>query len=672
VISDRLWRSTFAADPAIVGKAVTVDNDPVTIVGVMPEGFWFFDPYMFVRSMGERETAQPDVWRPLSTRDWNDEGWFDYPALRVIARLRPEVEPAQARAILRGVRDATPAPSGDLAGVGVEVIPLSEEVVGGMRSRLWLLQGAVALLVLIACVNVASLVLAKASATRGELAIRAALGAGRASLVRLALCEAALLGLAGGVLGLLLARSLAGVVLRIAPRELPLADRVAVDGRVVLMTLAIALIAGTLAGLVPALGIDLRSLTRSMGGAARTVAGGTARRRLRLALVATEVALTLVLLIGATVMLRSFTMVWRSDPGFDRRDVLTFFAPPANTVDGQPIPGYHHELLDGVRNLPGVISVGGTTHMPFSAWRNRLAVRIGDVLDPDQAPDVDARWITEDYLEAMAIELRAGRSLAAADGDGGEPLVLVNEAFVQRFFDADHRGPGGAVGSVLGVWDYATDKWVPRRIIGVVENVKTTRLFEEDRPLLYVPERQDPRPFMRYVLRADGDPLALVPTIRRLAAEIDGRQAVTEIYPLETLVAQSVAEERFYAQVLAAFGALAFVIAAAGIYGTVAYNARLRLREMGIRIAFGARPAAIRRLIVGQGLLPVVVGIVIGCAGAVALVRGLAGLVHGISPLDVPSFVAGALVLAAVAALAALIPARRAAAVDPIEVLRPD
>jgi putative ABC transport system permease protein len=569
------------------------------------------------------------------------------------------------------MRDATPA-SGDLAGVDVAVVPLTEEVVGGMRSRLWLLQGAVALLVLIACINVASLVLAKATATRGELAIRAALGAGRGTLVRLALSESALLGLGGGVLGLLLARSLAGVVLRIAPRDLPLADRIAVDSRVVLMTLAIALAAGILAGLVPALGIDLRALTRAMGGAARSVAGGTVRRRVRFALVATEVALTLVLLIGATVMLRSFARVWRSDPGFDRRDVLTFFAPPATSVDGQPIPGYHHELLDGLRNLPGVVSVGGTTHMPFSAWRNRLAVQVGDVLDRDQAPNVDARWITEGYLETMSIELRAGRPLVAADGDGGEALVLVNEAFVQRFFDAGNQGLDGAVGRILGVWDYTADEWVPRRIIGIVENVKTTRLFEEDRPLLYVPERQQPRPFMRYVLRADGDPMALVPAIRRLAAEIDGRQALTEIYPLETLVAQSITEERFYAQVLAAFGALAFVIAAAGIYGTVAYNARLRLREMGIRIAFGARPAAIRRLIVGQGLLPVATGIVAGCAGAVALVRGLAGLVHGISPVDAPSFAAGALVLAGVAALAALIPARRAAAVDPIEVLRPD
>jgi len=671
VISDRLWRSRFDADPSIVGKAVTVDNAPVTIVGVMPAGFWFFDPYMFARSMGERDTAQPDIWRPLSTRDWTEEGWFEYPAFRVIARLRPGVAAAEARATLQGLRAAAPG-TGDLAGVGVDVVPLADEVVGGVRSRLWLLQAAVALLVLIGCVNVTSLVLAKASATRGELAIRAALGAGRASLVRLALCEAALLGLGGGALGLLLARSMAGVVLRIAPRDLPLADRVAVDGRVVVVTLVMALVAGILAGLLPALGLDFRSLTRSMRCGARSVAGGRASKGVRFVLIATEVALTLVLLIGATVMVRSFTTVWRSDPGFDRRAVLTFFAPLAGTSEGRPFSGYHHELLDRVRALPGVASVGGTTHMPFSAWRNRLAVQIGDVVDPDQAPDVDARWITEGYLETMGIELRAGRALVAADGASSEPLMLVNEAFARRFFDAEQGRLESLVGRVVGVWDYRTDEWVPRRIIGIVENVKTTRLFEEDRPLLYVPERQDPRPFMRYVLRADADPMALVPTIRRLAAELDAHQPITEIYPLETLVAQSVTEERFYAQLLAAFGALAFVIAAAGIYGTVAYDARLRLREMGIRIAFGARPAAIRRLIVGQGLLPVAVGIVIGCAGAVALVRGLAGLVHGISPLDAPSFVAGALALAAVATLAALIPARRAATVDPIEVLRPD
>lgn len=672
VLSDRLWRSSFGADPDIVGRALMIDGTAVTVVGVMPADFWFFDPYMFARSLGDRDRAQPDLWRPLNSRDWVGTDFADYPALRIMARLRDDVPLETAAAAARSMRAALATEDGREE-LSIALVPLADAVLGGMGRRLWLLQGAVTLLVIIACVNVMSLVLAKASATRAELGVRAALGAGRAALIRLTLCEATLLALAGGTLGLMSARALGGALLSVAPRELPLAERVAVDARIALMTLAVALAAGILAGSIPALSIDLRSIARSMGSGSRSVTTSRSANRARFGLVVAEVALTVVLLIGAAVMLRSFIGVWRTDPGFERSDVLTLFSPLARTPGEEPDFAFHYRLLEGIRGLPGVTAVGGTTHLPFSNWRNSFPVVVDDTVSMDEAPEADGRWVTEGYIGAMGIDLRAGRDFRAADDAESEPVVLINEAFAERFFDLPPEAVATLVGRHIGVVAFGPRRLVQRRIVGVVENVKTFRLFETDRPLVYVPTRQHATSWsMRYVVRTETEPLAVVPAIRRLAADIDARQALTEILPLDTLVAQSITEERFWAQILTAFGALAFVIAATGVYGTVAYNVRLRLREVGVRIAFGAQPRSIQRLIVAQGLSPVVLGVLAGCAGAAALVRGIEGLLHDVSPLDPMSFAGGATLFVMVATTAALIPARRAAAADPIEVLRSD
>lgn len=668
LLSNRFWRRDFGGDPDIVGRVVSVGNVPTTIVGVMPADFWFFDPYGFIRSGAGRETEQPDFWQPLAGRNWDAYG-TDAPLLRVLARLRDDVTLQQAT-------DAVAAQGSALAleeardDVQVGLTPLSEAVLGEKRGRLLLLQGAVTMLVLIACVNLMSLVLAKGATTRNELAVRAALGAGRASLIRLAASEAMLLGIGGGLLGLLAARSFGGVILSLAPRDLPLADRVAVDGRVALITMGVAIAAGLTAGVLPTLRLDFGALTRALSSGSRSVAGDAAASRSRFALLAVEVALTLVLLIGATVMLRSFVGAWRSDPGFERNSVLTYFIVLSGEPGNEADAAFHDRLLDRVRGLPGVVSAGGTTHLPFTNWGNAWPIVVGEAVPMEEAPRIDGRWVTPDYVETMGIEVRAGRDFARADDEHAEPVVLVNEAFVERFFATSDAT--GAVGRVIGVGKYAPARIVPHRIIGVVENVKTGRLFEAARPLVYQSTRQDPKIFLRHVVRTSGSPMSLAGPIRRLAAEIDRRQPITEVYPLESMLADSLAEERFYTQLLSAFGIVAFALAAIGIYGSVAYTTRLRLREFGIRIAFGARPGEVRRLIVARGLAPVALGVLAGCAGATVLVRGLESLLHGVSPIDPLSFAAGAGIFLLVAAVAAFLPARRASRVDPIEVLRAD
>ena len=671
VISDRFWRRAFEADPRIVGRTVRIDNRAATVVGVMPADFWYFDPYMFTRSKGERENAQPDVFRPLSTRDWN--GFDpDYGALRVMARLRPDVSIEAAGVALAAARVAEAAedPEDEGQRLGVDVAALSDEVLGGMRSELLWLQAAVTLLLLIACVNVMSLVLAKASAQRSELAVRAALGAGRGALVRLAVAESVLLGAAGGTVGILGAYAIGGVILRIAPRELPLAHRVDIDLRVAIISAAIALAAGLVAGVLPVLSLDFKSLTRSLRSSSRNVAGSVFGSRSRSTLVAAEVAMTLVLLIGATVATRSFVGLWRTDPGFDAGSALTFFSTLSTPAEEEPHYEFHTRLLDELRSVPGVESVGATTHLPFSNWGVNMRFVIGAGDQPlDDALRVEGRWVTEGYLQTMRIAVLAGRGFTRADDASSEPVVIVNRAFADRFLDG--AAPEQLVGRGLGVVVYRDGpRLVQHRIVGVVDNVKHSRLSEDDRPMMYAALRQSPTIYLRFVVRTENDPRALVPTVRRLAAAIDPRQPLTEIYDLRALVAESLTEERFYAQLLSAFGLVAFGLAAVGVYGSVAYSARLRLREVGVRIAFGAEPRSVRRLIVKQGMLPVVAGIAIGCAGAAILLRGLESLLYGVSTFDPVSFAGGALTFAVAAAIASAIPAWRTSVLDPVTILR--
>jgi putative ABC transport system permease protein len=395
--------------------------------------------------------------------------------------------------------------------------------------------------------------------------------------------------------------------------------------------------------------------------------------RARFLLVAVEVTLTLVLLVGGAVLLRSFVGVWRTDPGFEARPALTFFSVLSTPPGEQPDYTFHLRLLDELRLLPGVEAVGGTTHLPFSQWGYSRPVIAGESdAAPEDAPRIEARWITEDFLGAMGMRLIAGRAFARGDDADTERVIIVNEAFAARFFP-DLADPSALLGESVDILTFGTPRErIPHRVIGVVGNVKHDRLFESDRPIMYTAFRQDATVYLRFVVRSIGDPLALVQAVRAAGATVDARQPLHELYTLETLISQSLTEERFYTQLLIVFGLFAFGLAAFGVYGSAAYAARLRLREIGIRIAFGAQPGAIRRLMVGQGLGPVAVGIVAGCAGAVPLVRGLESLLHGIAPLDLPGFAAGIGLFLVVAAVAALIPARRAAAVDPIEVLRAD
>ncbi len=668
VVGEGLWRRRFDADPDLLGRSITLSGWPHTVVGIMPEAFRLPDDF------ASEERTQ--LWIPLrlGPPDQNERGSHGYNA---VARLRPGVSPEQAEngldAFIERMKNDYPQNYGPE--FGANLVSLPDEIFGDVKPALRVLLGAVALVLLIACGNVANLLLARGEARQRELAIRTALGAGKRRMVRQLLTESVVLSLIGGAAGVVLAVWGVSALPAINPSALPRAEAISVDGVVLLGTLVLALVTGVVFGLVPAWQLARLDIQPELRDSARSVTAGAAGQRFRRVLIGAEVALAVVLVIGAGLLVRSFARLRAVSPGFDAEGVLTLrlSLPQAAYPTRTSIRAFYDRLYTDLRALPGVTLVGAVTGLPLAGVRGDWGTIVeGYTPPPNQGTPIDWQVASADYFRALGIPLVKGRFLTEADREGSAPVILINEASARRYWAG--RDP---VGLRMRITTDADSVW--RTVVGVVGDVRHRGLSLGAKPEFYWPQAQvfvtagDSVVIgrtMTITLRVRGDPLALATPARRVVSTLDGALAVSDVRSLEDVVSRSVAAPRFTATLIGVFALLAMTLAAVGIYGVVAYVVAQRTAELGIRVALGARVPDVLRLVVGQGMRPVGMGLAGGLAGALALSHVLRGLLFDVAPTDLLTYAVVALALGGVALLACYLPARRAARVDPMIALR--
>ncbi len=650
VLSDELWQSRFAGNPAIVGQTITASGRTLTVVGVMPPGFHFLN-------------TEVKAWIPLAldpANDWRKQGRY----LRSVARLKTGVTIQQAQAELDGIAKQLERDYPDYnKSWGVNLVPMHEQIVGDIRPVLLVLLAAVAFVLLIACANVANLLLSRAASRQKELALRAALGAGRTRLIRQMLTESVLLAVMGGALGVLLAYWGIRVLVALAPDNIPRLNEITIDARVLVFTLTISLLTGLIFGLVPALQSSRPDLSDALKEGARGSTGGS--RLFRNLFVVAEMALALVLLVGAGLMLRSFFQLHQVKTGFDTDNVLTMRVqlPMAKYREPQQRAAFFRRAEERLAALPGVKSVGAISYLPLTGLASSTVFNLATQPDlpPSESPGTEVRVITPGYFAAMGIPLLKGRSFDERDGADSRVLII-NETLARKYF------PGqDPIGQRLVI------NWEPKvadEIVGVVGDVKETALAEEPLPAIYWPHPREAYQFMNFVLRAAIDPAALSAAVTKEIHALDPDQPVADIRTLDWVVAKSIARPRFNALLLAIFAGVALVLASVGIYGVMNYSATQRTQEIGIRMALGAKPGDILRLVVGHGMKLTLAGIVIGVIASLALTRVMANLLFGITATDLTTFIAVSAVLTMVALIANYIPARRATRLNPVNALR--
>jgi len=659
IVSHDFWRSRFGGGPNIVRQTITLNDRPYTVIGVMPPGFAF-------------PSTRTQVWVPIAfnaaERKTRDTNFID-----VIARLKPGVSIEQARANMNAVaRSQTERYPKTNTGVGVKVVSLQEHIVGNVRPMLVVLLGAVAFVLLIACANVANLLLARAAARQREMAIRGALGASRSRVVRLLLTESVLLAVVGGAFGLLLAFWSLGLLVSLKPANLPRLAEIGVDRTVFLFTLAVSVVTGLLFGVAPALQVSKMDLNE---GLKESSLGGTdspRRHRLRALLVVSEVALSLVLLVGAGLMIRSFSRLLAVDPGFKADHVLTAFVslPVSKYPKREEQTAFFDRLLERLRNVPGVSAAGLVTDIPlYGGSSTGFDVDGRPEALPGQRPMTDYRLINADYFAAMGMKLVKGRAFSRYDTEAAPGVVIINETMATRFFAGEDP-----IGRRL---DLSGDPKDLRDIVGVVGDVRNYGVDEEVKPEVYVPFLQSAPDYLSgvvsavtIVVRSAIEPTALAAALREQVQALDKDQPVSELRTMEWYLADYMAQRRFNMLLLGAFAGVALVLAAVGIYGVIAYTVTQRTHEMGIRIALGAKGGDILRLVFRNAMATTLTGIALGLSAAFALTRLLRSLLYQVSPTDPVVFAAIPLLLLSVAVIATYLPARRATLVDPIEALR--
>ncbi len=655
VLSHGLWRRRFGSDPSVLGSEVKLNGRSHTVVGVMPDGFAF--------------PSQAQLWTPvvftpeqLADRDWH--------FLLMVTRLREGTTVADAQRDLDQIsaRLARAYPETNEGWTGV-VQPLHDAAVGNSRATIWMLFGAVSFVLLIACANVANLLLARAAGRQRELCVRAALGAGRSRLVRQLLVESVVLALVGGAVGAALAYLGIDVLVAAAGSSLPRSANVSLNGMVLAATLAMALVTGIVFGLVPALHGSRFDLTEGLKEGTHGAGISGRRSRLGRILVAGEIAVALVLVVGAGLMIQSFRRLLEVDPGFNPSRTLTFQvqAPSAQYPESEQVLAFADELQRRLAATPGVVSVGLNPWIPMTGggpqFRYRLASdQVGPVND---MPIGMFRPVSPGYFATMEIPLVAGRTFRDDDRAGQVPVAIVNEAFVRRHF-ADGEDPLGR----RVVISYEEPNAPEREIVGVVRDVKNAGLTSDPVPVYYVPFRQIPWNTMTLAVRTTGEPGAITPAVRAIVGELDPDIPVTNIATMEERLSQVVAQPRFRMQLLGVFAAVALILAAVGVYGVMAYAVSQRTQEIGVRLALGARPAAVRRMVVKEALAVGLIGVLVGLAGALALSRLVSGMLFEVQATEPVVYLTVAGILTAVAVTASLVPALRASRVDPMAALR--
>jgi putative ABC transport system permease protein len=667
VLSDGLWRRRFGSDPKIIGQTISLDNESYTVIGVAPPNFQF--PPKASLPVAYQFPPEVDYYTPLALTpgEWSNRG----PGfLTAIARLKPQTsfEQAQADVVAIAERLAQQYPDSN-RNESVRLVSMHQQVVGKTQTALLALLGAVGFVLLIACANVANLLLARAAARQKEMAIRAALGAGRRRVIRQLLTESLLLAASAGALALPLAVWNVGLLRTIAADNFPRAGEIGVDGRVVSFTLVVSLLTGIIFGLIPALQASRTDLNETLKEGRRSSGAGS--NRLGGLLVVSEVALSLLLLVGAGLMLRSFIRLMSVDPGFDPQNALTMvIGLPQSKYQPPQRAAFFDQLLERLRAAPGVRSVGAV-YPPLGGGEAGAGFSIEG--RPPAAPGeprlAAPRWVSPDYFKAMKIQLLKGRVFTEGDSINALPVIIINEAMARQYWPNEDPIGKRVASTDDNFW---RDKRLWREIVGVVKDVRYTALDTEARAQMYTPFTQFPPVFSdrTLVARTDGDPLKLVAAVRGEVHAIDKDQPISHIRTMEELVAGSVSERRFNMSLLAVFAGLALLLAAVGIYGVMSYSVEQRTREIGLRMALGAQTRDVLRLVVRQGMTLTLIGAVIGLIAAIGLTRLIKSLLFGVSATDPVTFFVIPLLLALVALLACYLPARRATKVDPLVALK--
>jgi predicted permease len=662
IISYGLWQRDFGGAPSAVGRSLVYDGKSYTVVGIAPAGFQLDGDADVFTPLEQRQTADP--------RMQNRAARF----LRVTTRLRPGFGLAEARAelalIARHLAEEYPKSN---AGLGMSAYPLQKELVGDVGSTLWLLLCAVGLVLLIACVNIASLLLARAVSRERELAVRVALGAGRGRLVRQCLTESSILGLGGGMLGVLLAFVSLHPFVAFWPGSLPRAEEVHLDWRVLIFAFGASLFSGLCFGLAPALRIPMRGVEQTLRAGARSIAGSS--RRLHSAFVISEIALALVLLVSAGMLGHTLLALSSLDPGFNVHNVMAarFALSPGTLANPEQIRAAWQDVLDRARRVPGVESVTLADIIPMREGENSLPYWTSTTPPPpNQEPVALASCVTPEYLKVMGIPLRQGRFFNEHDRIDSEPVVVIDDNLARHAF-----GTKDAVGK--RIWIPASGG--PAVVIGIVGHVRHWGLASDDqsrvRDQMYYPFAQVPATLMHFfssimsiAARTSIQPLTVVEPLRRELRGAAGDQALYEVHTMEQLVSTSLARQRFLLLLFGIFAGVALLLACIGIYGVLAYLTGQRVPEIGVRMTLGAKPLDVMRLVLGESLVMIFAGVGVGIVGALAAGRILNRLVEGMRPAEISTFAITISVLVIAALFASFVPARRASRIDPMNALR--
>ena len=651
LLSDGLWKRRFGGDRSIVGRPLTIDGDLFTVVGVMPPGFTF-------------PADRIDFWMPLTVMGPDRIGrQRGSRFLDVLGRLAPGVTQAQAKDELAALARRISERETDARGWNdVSMLPAREALIGDVRRPLLVLLGAVAFVLLITCVNIAGLLLARATARQRELAVRSALGAGRGRILRQLLTESVVLALIGGALGVALAYAGVGALSALGASELPRAAEIRIDGTVMLYAFAVSTVAGLLFGLLPA----IRATSRNLQGVLRAGSRGSvgnAGHKLRGALVVAEVALAVVLVVGAGLATKSFARMLEIDPGFKAENVLAMRLGMHYEKYGDArIRGYYESLLAAIAAVPGVEAVGSAKDFPLRGTGELRPPTVpASANGPERQVRVPALHVSADFFRAMGIPMRAGRSFTSADGENAPLVWIVNEAFAKRYFPNEP-----AVGKVLRMGQTSIE------IVGVVGDFRQKNLTEPPEPAVYMHYLQNMRSGLSLAIRTAGDPLRYANAVREAVWSVDRDQTITSVETLSAIVGGNVARPRLLASLLLLFGVMGLSLGALGIYGVLAYAVSQRRQEIGVRVALGATPRSVLGLVVGQGMTLAVIGVVAGIAGALVLTRVMTAVLYDVRATDPMTFAIVVVVLLGTALIASWLPARRALRIDPVQALRYD
>ena len=654
-----LWKSRFGSDPGVVGRTLTINGKPMTVVGVMPAGFDY--------------PLNAEMWKPLAfaPADLTPDNRGNH-GYEVLARIKPNLTLAQAQADMQAVTKEIIERNRKYPyqrfNFEVELVPLLEQTVSDIKAALWILTAAVGFVLLIACVNVASLLLARASAREREIAIRSALGAGRKRIVRQLLTESMVLAILGGLAGLLLTPALLQQIIRLGATSLPRASEVKLDGWALLFTMAVTLGTGILFGLAPAVQASQHSPFEDLKEGGHSGTPNAASSRLRQMLIIAETAFSVVLLVGAGLLMRSFLRVLAVDPGFHADNVLTLriALPQERYSKPEQVRTFYREIMARIDALPGVQAAGATAALPLAGVGGSGTTTVDtQEVPPDQTtPEADWRPITSGYFEAMQIPLLSGRYFSQSDIDTTAPVAIVDDTFARTYWP--HENPVGKRVHLGGL--RSTAPWMT--VVGVVGHVHYRELEAPSRVQLYWPEDQRPYNTMSLAIRTGQDPLALAQAVRSQVQAVDPDQPIYQVRTISQLKSEWVSRRFLTLLLVGLFAAFALILAAIGIYGVMAHSVIRRTHEIGIRLALGANPTNVMSLILTQGAGLTGIGLIVGLIASFALTRMMNSVLYGVSVTDPLTFAGVALLLMLVALAACYIPARRAMRVDPIVALR--